>query len=254
VCQGFSEPDAGSDLASLRTRAQLDGDDWHVSGQKVWISLGHIADWCLLLVRTDTIESRHRGLTMLWLDMRLPGVTVHPIDFADGRDELAEIFLDDVVVPAHCVVGDVGGGWDVAMFLLQFERGNYAWQRYAWMRAQLAHALRASRVSTRTDAVGGAFLDLVALAARARRTLLLLADGERLGPRTSIDKLLMSTAEQTIFDAARTITWPATELAERSEDSFEAEWFYSRAASVYGGAAEVQHDIIAEQVLGLPRR
>lgn len=253
VSQGFSEPDAGSDLASLRTRAESDGDTWRVNGQKLWVSHAHAADWCLLLTRTGTLESRHRGLTMFWMDMRSSGVTARPIEFADGRDELAEVFLDDVVVRDSNRVGEVGGGWEVAMYLLQYERGNYAWQRQAWLRSLMTHALRSAGAEVDPAAIGAAYLDLVALRASAKQTLHLLADGQFLGPLTSIDKLLLAETEQSVLNIARAMTWPATELGTQLGVELESDWFYSRAATIYGGAVEVQRDVVAQQLLNLPR-
>lgn len=256
LCQGFSEPEAGSDLASLRTRAVAAGDNFRISGRKTWIGNGHIAHRCLLLARTGPDDRRHRGLTMFWVDMRLPGISTRPIELADGRDELAEIYFDDVAVPADHVVGALDGGWAVAMYLLAFERGNWAWQRQAWLGTRLGDAVAQARAGAPDTAsvVGEAWLAQLALRASSRDTLLQLADDAPLGARTSIDKILMSTAERAIFDAARVVTWPATELDSAGAISWAPDWFYSRSTSVYGGAVEVQRDIVAEQVLGLPRK
>ena len=256
MCQGFSEPDAGSDLASLRTRADRSGDRLVLNGQKAWVSLANVADRCLLLARTGTRESRHRGITALWLDLSLPGIGIRPITFVDGRDEFAEISLEDVNVSSDMVIGEVDRGWDVAMYLLQFERGNYAWQRQAWLRNLLEQSLRAPGQADRgtlpATMVGEAWLSVSALRSSSRRTLVRLANGETLAARTSLDKLLMTSAEQSVLDAVRAVTWPACERAP-SKSEWEDDWFYSRAASVYGGASEVQRDIVAEKLLGLPR-
>lgn len=256
VCQGFSEPDAGSDLAALRTRADVTDQGLVLTGQKTWISLANVADYSLVLARTGTREARHRAITALWVDLAAPGVTTTPIAFADGTDEFAEVFFDGVLVTPDAVVGTVGGGWDVAMYLLQFERGTYAWQRQAWLTDVLAGALRGpvqdGRGSKPATEAAQAWLDLVSLRSRCRRTLLRLAAGERLGARTSVDKLLMTRAERAVLDAARALTWPQTEAA-RDRSRWEDDWFYSRAASVYGGASEVQRDIVADKLIGLPR-
>jgi len=256
-CQGFSEPDSGSDLASLRTRATEDGDQFVVNGQKVWSSGGHLGDWCLLLARTGEQAARHRSLSMFWVDMRAPGVTTRPTACASGRNELAEIFFDDVVVPRDHVVGAVDDGWAVAMYTLQFERGNYAWQRQAWMAARLTDALTHGRSAEAIVAskVGETYLTWLGLRARSRATLLQLADGLDLGASTSIDKVLMSTAEQAVLDTARLMSWPACETGDDDVSaSWRRDWWYSRMASVYGGAVEVQRDIIADTVARLPRR
>jgi alkylation response protein AidB-like acyl-CoA dehydrogenase len=254
--QGFSEPNAGSDLASLRTRAVDDGTHFRVNGQKVWQSFGHVSRWCIVLVRTGDLESRHRGLSMLWIDLELPGVTVQPIRAANGRNELAEVFLDDVLVPKTCLVGALGEGWGVAMYLLQFERGMYCWMRQALLHTRLEHAVRSTRRPADEAAalVGPAQVALGALRMRARETLLRLNDGAILGPETSVDKILLSTAEQAVYDAARALSWPDFELGDDDEAAmWRAEWFYSRSTSIFGGTTEVQHDIVAERLLGLPR-
>ena len=252
-CQGFSEPDAGSDMASIRTRAVDDGDCFRVNGQKTWVSFGHVAQGCGLLVRTGDTESRHRGLSILWVDMDLPGVTVRPIRAASGRNEFAELFFDDVLVPKACLVGGLNEGWAVAMHLLQFERGMYGWIRQSWLHSRLQETLTAARPED-AALVGDAYLAMLSLRLKCRDTVSRLAGGEFLGPEISVDKLLLSAAEQTMLDAARSLLWPAFEVDDApSAEEWRADWFFTRAASIYGGAAEVQRDIVAEHLLGLPR-
>ena len=135
--QGFSEPDAGSDLASLRTTAVRDGDGFVIDGRKIWTSWARYATWCLVLARTGTREARHRGLTAFIVDLRSPGVEVSPIEQANGTDELAEVVFDDVHVPADRIVGELGGGWAVAMHILSHERGTFAWFRHCFLYQQL---------------------------------------------------------------------------------------------------------------------
>jgi hypothetical protein len=260
-CQGFSEPDAGSDLASLRARAVEGGDTFRVNGQKTWVSFGHLAQACGLLVRTGPPDSRHKGLSILWVDMSLPGVTVRPIRAASGRNEFAEIFFDDVIVPSSCLVGGLHQGWAVAMHLLQFERGMYGWVRQAVMHRWLEEAIEATGGGLETSPgsaaaarVGDAYLAALSLRSKCRQTVLRLAEGEFLGPEISVDKLLLSAGEQTVLDAARALTWPAFELDDsQAAQRWRADWFFTRAASIYGGSAEVQRDIVAEHLLGLPR-
>lgn len=256
-CQGFSEPDAGSDMASIRTRAVEDGDAFRINGQKIWVSFGHVADACGLLVRTGDTESRHRGLSILWVDMTLPGVTARPIEAASGRREFAEIFFDDVIVPRSCLVGELNGGWAVAMHLLQFERGMYGWIRQAWLHRRLEDALRSERLTGTGPSpamVGESFLAALSLRLRVRSTVERLADGAFLGPEISVDKLLLSAAEQQVFDAGRTLLGPAFAFDDDPDAAdWRAEWFFSRSTSIYGGTAEVQRDIVAEHLLGLPK-
>ncbi len=253
-CQGFSEPDAGSDMASVRTRAVAEGDTFRVNGQKTWVSFGHLADACGLLVRTGEADSRHRGLSILWVDMRLPGVEVRPIAAASGRNEFAELFFDDVVVPQSHLVGELNGGWAVAMHLLQFERGMYGWVRQAWLHRRLEDALQSPAINGAGAAVGNAYLAALSLRLRCRSTVERLADGAFLGPEISIDKLLLSAAEQEVFETARLLQWPEFACGDTpSAAEWRSEWFFSRATSIYGGAAEVQRDILAEHVLALPR-
>lgn len=260
-CQGFSEPNSGSDLASLHCRAKpIAGGDLVVDGQKIWTSFGHIADHILLLCRTGTKESRSRGLTMLFLDMSSPGVQTRPITFANGRNEVAEVFFDSVRVPYDHVVGPFDGGWSVASYLLQFERGMYAQIRQAvlasrlrWLMSHLASCGPVDEVMR--ERIGAARLAVAALHARSSRTVNLLAQDAQVGPAASVDKLLLAAAEQAVFDAGRDVLSPGFELdgAQLDVVQWRTEWFYSRAASVYGGAAEIQRSIIADRILDLPR-
>ena len=256
-CQGFSEPDAGSDLGSLRTKAVRDGDHFRLTGQKMWSSYGTIADRCCVLARTGEADSGYRGLTMFWIDLDSPGVTVRPTLCESGRHEVAELFFDDVHVPAERLVGPVGGGWAAVMYLMQFERGAYAWKRQAELHTQLQELIEdapADALTQQDEVIGHAYLALFALRSQASATLVTLTSGTDLGPEISVDKLLLSSAEQTITDAARTTLWPALELdASESAARWRRRWSFSRITTIYGGAAEVQRDIVAERLLGLPR-
>lgn len=254
-CQGFSEPEAGSDLASLRTTARRTDDGWVIDGQKVWTSLGHRARWCGVLARTGDPAERHRTLTLFWVDLQSEGVTVRPLQTTTGEAEFAEVFFDAVTVPADHVIGEVDGGWKVAMHLLQYERGMWAWQRQAIMHAALDDLVaKAGSHPAAADAIGAAYVALAALRVRSRQTVARLAKGERLGPEVSIDKTLLSTAENAVNDAVRALRVHDFLFGDDPDSNrIRGEWYYSRAASVYGGAVEVQKNIIAEHVLGLPR-
>ncbi|WP_396903618.1 acyl-CoA dehydrogenase family protein [Mycolicibacterium phlei] len=254
-CQGFSEPEAGSDLAALRTTMRRRDDGTFVlNGQKTWTSYGARADRIVMLARTGTLEDRHRGLTMLLVDLDSPGIERRPIELASGKEELAEEFFSDVVVDESRVIGEVGGGWAVAMDLLQYERGTYAWMRMAAATARLNDLISELRTTGTRDAavVGKAYLRLAALRARTSSTLRALAAGEVVGAQTSVDKLLLSAAEQEVHDAAARLR--RTEfLLDDAGARWREEWWYSRAASIYGGAREIQHGIIADRILNLPK-
>jgi len=259
-CQGFSEPDAGSDLAALRTKAVRDADgNFVVSGQKIWTSYGSRADKVVLLVRTGPAESRHRGLTMMLVDLDSPGIERRPIAMAGGREEIAEIFFDGVAVGCDRVIGDVDGGWAVAMDLLQYERGNYAWMRMAATTSHLQELLQSADADASNDplaavAVGRAYLSLAALRARTSSTLRRLSADEVVGVQTSVDKLLLSAAEQDVLDASLAVLDTEMLIGDDPHAArWRDEWWYSRASSVYGGAREIQHSIIADRILSLPK-
>lgn len=252
-CQAFSEPETGSDLASLRTRLASSDQGWRLTGHKMWCSFGAATEAAVVLARTGTPESRHRGLTMVWVDLRTPGCDLRPIRAETGRDEFAEIFFDDVAVGNDAIIGAVDGGWAAAMYLLQFERGMYAWQRQAYLHGLLDVAVAAGVDGPGEErAVGDAYLAVCALRNKCRGTVAALAAGETTGPRTSVDKVLLATAEQTVFDRLELLARDAllTGDGQRGKALREG-WFFSRAASIYGGAIEVQRDIIAQHLLGL---
>jgi alkylation response protein AidB-like acyl-CoA dehydrogenase len=257
-CQGFSEPGSGSDLASLSCGAAPDGDpataaEWIVNGQKVWTSLAQYSDRCVLLTRTGPAESRHRGITAFFVDMDTPGITVSPLEMINGEREFAEVFFDDVVVPADRILGEVNGGWAVAMSILPYERSSCFWQRVAYLYRRLDKLVAAVPDDDRSAAViGNAFVDLHALRARSRVTQHRLAAGETLGAETSIDKVLVANAEHATYDAVRRLLPGVVELDDSVPgDLWRLEYLYSRAATIYGGTAEVQRNIIARRLLDL---
>lgn len=258
--QGFSEPEAGSDLAALRTKAVDRGDGtYHVNGQKIWTSYGALADRIVLLARSGALADRHRGLVMLLVDLDSDGIERRPIALASGREELAEVFFTDVVVPGERIIGADGGGWGVAMDLLQYERGTYAWMRMSTGTAYLQQLLLALKGPVVTDArtsalIGRTYLNLAALRARTATTLRRLANRETVGPETSVDKLLLSTAEQDVLDTAISLLGAEALVSDDVvAAAWRDRWWYSRAASIYGGAREIQYSIIADRILKLPR-
>ena len=252
-CQGFSEPGTGSNLASLSCRATRSDDGWIVTGQKVWTSLAQYSQRCVLLTRTGTVESAHRGITALFVDMDTPGITVRPIETMHGREEFCEVFFDDVFVPLDRALGNPGQGWSVAMDLLPFERSTALWQRGAFLHRRLGELLAAAPEGALSPAeVGEVFQQVYAFRARSLTTQHRLAAGERLGAETSVDKILLATAEQAVFDLA------AAGLADEvllGDDPAAQRWrseaLYSRAASIYGGSAEIQRNIVARRLLDL---
>jgi alkylation response protein AidB-like acyl-CoA dehydrogenase len=252
-CQGFSEPGTGSNLAALSCRATRDGDGWRVTGQKVWTSLAQYAQRCVLLTRTGTPESVHRGITALFVDMDTPGITVRPLETMHGAPEFSEVFFDDVAVPLDRTLGEVGQGWSVAMDLLPYERSTALWHRGAFLYRRLDQVLAAAPAGALTAAeVGVVFQQLYAFRARSRATLHRLAAGERLGPETSVDKILLATAEQAVFDlAADGLADAVVAGDDPAAERWRAEYLYSRAATIYGGSAEIQRNIVARRLLDL---
>ncbi|MGC7101479.1 acyl-CoA dehydrogenase family protein [Amycolatopsis lurida] len=243
-CQGFSESGSGSDLASLTTRAIPKDGGWVVTGQKVWTSLAQFAARCVLLART---APGHGGITAFFVDMDTPGITVRPLRAIHGRDEFCEVFFDDVVVPGDRVLGKPGDGWRLAMDLLPHERSTCFWHRIAHLYTRLDR-LVAETTEPDDAALGAAYLALHTIRCRSHTTQRRLGDGGGLGPETSIDKVLLATAEQQLYDTARELLPGVVELAE---SPWRTEYLYSRAATIYGGTAEIQRNIIARRLLDL---
>ena len=251
-CQGFSEPDAGSDLASIRTTAVPDGDAFVITGRKIWTSWARYARWCVVLTRTGSPESRHRGLTAFIVDLRSPGVEVSPIRQANGTDELAEVTFDEVRVDADRIVGRLDGGWAVAMHVLSHERGTFAWFRHCFMYQQLG-ACTDLDPGHDDRAIGDALLDLTAITAASHAGVLAHAAGTPLGPRAAFTKLLLCAGEQAVQDC---VLARDPDIALGPQDDAVAllrqEYLFSRIVTVYGGSQQMQLDTIAKQILRLP--
>jgi len=255
-CQGFSEPDAGSDLGSLRTVARPDGDHWIVNGQKVWTSWAHHSTRCIVLARTEKHEPGARGISAFFVDMDSPGVDVRPLRTMAGVDEFCEMFFDDVRVPSARMLGERGRGWAVTQHILACERGAIFWQRAGWLLHHLGEAARHCPPDRPVAQyrLGNAYADVIALRARSRATQRRVAAGDLAMADSSIDKVLIATADQSTFDAARTALAGVVELDDSDRaDRFRKEWLYSRAATIYGGTSEIQRDIIGFRILDLPR-
>jgi alkylation response protein AidB-like acyl-CoA dehydrogenase len=265
-CQGFSEPDAGSDLASLRTRAEDRGDEFVISGQKTWVSWGQFARWCGVLARTSDDGPKHRGISMLIVDMRSPGVELRPMTQITGHAEFCELFLDDVVVPRANLLGELGDGWKIAMHTLGHERGTAALPRQVKLRTWLDRAVRVAAERTVDGepliedpgaqvALARALIGVEVLRHHAYRTVGEFLNGGAVGPDSSSVKLLMAEAEQRLAATALEVLGTTLDHAEAvEEDEFWLEtYLYSRAASVYGGTQQIQRNIVADRVLALPQ-
>ena len=256
-CQGFSEPDAGSDLAALSCRAAKIDGGWAVNGQKIWTSFIEYSQRCVLLTRTGEPDSAHRGITAFLVDVDSPGISYSPIETMHGRTDFAEVHFDDVFVPADRLLGEENGGWQVAMDILPYERSTTFWHRGALLHrrcsdliAQVAASGDHSTASAK--ALGNAFQSIVAFRCRSRDTQHQLAAGQQLGVETSIDKILITTAEQQLFDTARDLLPGAVEFGDDlSSAMWRTDYLYSKAASIYGGTAEIQRNIVARRLLDL---
>jgi alkylation response protein AidB-like acyl-CoA dehydrogenase len=252
-CQGFSEPGTGSNLASLSCRATRTADGWRVNGQKVWTSHAQHAERGVLLTRTGTQESAHKGITALFVDMDSPGITIRPLRTMHDVDEFCEVFYDDVAVPFERTLGEVDKGWAVAMDLLPYERSTSFWHRGTYLHRRLESLLATVEPGALGASEVGEVAQLLrAFQARSRSTLRRLAAGDGLGAETSIDKVLIATAEQALFDLAAN-GLPAEILAGDDDASrrWRTEFLYSRAATIYGGSGEIQRNIIARRLLDL---
>ena len=258
--QGFSEPEAGSDLANVQTRAVREGDQWILDGQKIWTSYGAFADWIFVLARTDLNAERHRGLSFVAVDMRSDGVDARPIMQLDGHAGFAEVFFTSVRVPVAQTIGEINDGWSVALSTLGFERDAPARPaaRYERDLGELIAIARARDVwddpSVR-DAVGALAARVETYRLHTLRTLTRLQRGESIGDDASVTKLLWSELERDIFEYGMSLLGPyAGALSDSpAAASFDNRYWYARAATIYAGTSEIQNNIVAERILGLPR-
>jgi len=268
-CQGFSEPNAGSDLAALNTRAVLDGDVFVVNGQKVWTSFARYADWCMLLVRTDPAAPKHRGITFLLVDMHSPGVTVRPLKQISGDEDFNEVFFEDVRVPRANVVGAINAGWEIAITTLMHERQTLTFSRQLQSRVALSELLAlarrhppaapAARQPLLRQKLAAAYIDSAAMTYTALRNLTKVLRGGLPGPEGSVEKLFWSEMFQRMLETAVELGGPHGQLVQGSPHALDdGRWphlmLYSRGRTIAAGSSEIQRNIIAERVLGLPRR
>lgn len=255
-CQGFSEPGAGSDLASLRTRAEQDGDHYVVNGQKMWTSGALQADWCLLLARTDSNAAKHKGISCLLTPLDAPGITVKPIVLHSGEPETAEVFFDDVRIPASQRIGAPGDGWRIAMTTVSYERGASDTGSISALRRQLREieqiaAERGLLADTSTrHKLARAHVDIEALSLNVAQQLSLRLAGRDPGPEGSVGKLLWSKAAQYTLHVALDVL--GADALTGNAPRWLAEYFTSRPVSVYGGSSQIQKNILA-RMLDMPR-
>jgi alkylation response protein AidB-like acyl-CoA dehydrogenase len=268
-CQGFSEPNAGSDLASLSTEARLEGDHFVVNGQKVWTSYGWAADWCELVTRTDASAAKHRGLTVLLVDMHSPGVEVRPLRQMTGESEFNELFFRDVRVPAENVLGAVNDGWNVALGTLMHERATLGAGLHVLYKRQFERLVELAQTICRHGApatsdpvlrqkLGQIYSEIEILRLNQMRSISRVSHNGTPGPEGSLQKLFWSELNQRFQQVAQEVLGPLVQLEKGNEFAFDnGQWAYSylraRGNTIEAGTSEVQRNIIGHFVLGLPR-
>ena len=266
-CQGFSEPDAGSDLARLRTRAVPEGEGWRINGQKIWTSGAAKAHYCLLLTRTGTVADKHRGMLMFAVPMDTPGIRVVPIKSIDGKESFAEVFFDNVYVSDHARLGAPDEGWNAAVRVLSIERATNRMYRAWRFESELGFLVRACRSDARLAKllddghfqrrIGDVASEIDGLKGLVERTVSQLMQGDEIGARGSLTKLFWSECHQSFAGLAQgvvsQVTPASSALAQRAKQAFTQAYLFSRAETIYAGTSEVQLDLIAQRILRLPR-
>lgn len=263
--QGWSEPNAGSDMAAIRSRAERDGDEYVINGQKTWSTRAVWADWCFGMFRTDPESERHRGLTFILVPLDAPGVTVRPIPQLDGLPGFAEIFFDDVRVPVENRLGDEGQGWAVAMATAGFERGLLLRSpaRFQETARRLVELFRANRESAERDpavkdAVLRAWMHAEAYCLTTYQTACRMMAGGKIGAEASTNKIFWSELDQAMHATALSILGARAELWPHAPDAGDVGnwldgWLFAQSGPIYAGTNEIQRNIIAERMLGMPR-
>ena len=274
-CQGYSEPNAGSDLANVGTRAELDGDEWVINGQKIWTSAGHLANWIFVLARSDADVPKHKGITFLLVPMDQPGVEVRPIKMMTGDSEFNEVFFTNAKTPKENVVGGVNNGWAVAMTLLGYERGEAAATFPIMFRTEVDRLMVLAKERGRSEdplirqRIAWAYSKVEIMRYLGMRTLTKYLQGAGPGPDASIFKLYWSEYHKVITELAVDILgadalvpagrWPMASFytdqvgAPNVSASWVGTFFVARAGTIYAGTSQVQRNIIGEMVLGLPK-
>jgi alkylation response protein AidB-like acyl-CoA dehydrogenase len=274
-CQGYSEPNAGSDLANVQTKAVLDGDEWVINGQKIWTSAGHLADHIFVLCRTDPEAPKHKGISFLLVDMRQPGVEVRPIKMISGESEFNEVFFTDARTPKDEVVGGVNNGWAVAMTLLGYERGEAAATMPIRFKGELDRLLALAKERGKADdpvirqRLAWCYSKVAIMRWNGMRTLTKFLAGQQPGPDASISKLYWSDYHKVVTELGVDILGldalvptgrkPSSAFqaddpgAPNSSSSWTNTFLNARAGSIYAGTNQIQRNILGEMVLGLPK-
>ena len=263
-CQGFSEPNAGSDLANLQTRAVRDGDHYVINGQKVWTSMGHVAAWGFFLVRTDPGAARHKGISFLLVDMKTPGITVRPLRQMTGEAEFNETFLDNVRVPVANLVGKENEGWGVAITALSYERDVLTFIRHISLRNALHRLVKLAQTTGRAQQplvrqkIAQLWIGEQALQLNGYRSLTNILKSGAPGPEGSTSKLFWSQLDQELAQTATEIVGPYAQLARGTDwapDGGQWEFYVSlaQASGIRAGTTEILKNILGERVLGLPK-
>ena len=268
-CQGYSEPNAGSDLAALRSEAKLEGDHFIVNGQKTWTSFGHYADWCFAVVRTDPDAPKHKGLTYMLIDMRSPGVSVRPLKQMTGESEFNEVFFENVSVPVDNVVGRVNGGWDIAIATLMFERGTLGASLQITFKRQIERLIELSRKLIRNgrpasedplirQKLAQIYAEIEIFRLNQMRTLTRMSKTGVPGPEGSIQKIFWSEMNQRMQQVAMELLGPYGQLTRESDHAVDhGQWAHAylraRGNTIEAGTSEIQRNIIGHFVLGLPK-
>ena len=257
-CQGFSEPGAGSDLAAIKTRARVEDDGFYITGQKIWTSFAHIADYCFILCRTSDEDKKHKGLSYLLVNMKEKGIDTRPLKQISGDDEFNEVFFDEVFVPKENLVGEVGEGWKIAISTLMYERVVLTFARQLQsetaLRSMLLEYQDSASVSQKLK-LSNAIAKACSVRALAYSHLLTYTEGKSPGPEGSMDKLFWSESFQEISKLAIELKgFRAGSSEEHEQDGKDVHrYLYSRGRTIAAGTSEVQKSIIAERVLDLPR-
>ena len=263
-CQGYSEPNAGSDLANVQCRAERDGDDWVLSGQKVWTSLATISDWCFVICRTDSQGPKHQGLSYLLVPMRQPGIEIRPIRQITGTAEFCEVFFDGARTAADNLVGQVNGGWQVAMGTLAFERGASTLGQQMMFEIELGEVIAAAKANGAAkdpvirQRLAEAWIGLKIMRYNALRTLSAIEGGAALSREALITKLYWATWHRSLGKLGVDVLGARAEIRTGTTDDYELEelqrlFLWTRSDTIYAGTNQIQRNIIAERALGMPR-